>query len=158
MSKRQLTEQEQFVLSLGLNFSLPPSHIEKETVFLGFESFFKQLCTLKPRSMAEETATKVNLASAAYNYCKLKSDINNIVDMSEIRQVVKNLKNDENIIISKPDKGNGCVILNKCDYLHKIQHIISDATNLRLLGPSKQVWQHGKSGKKNSENSKTAIS
>ena len=57
--------------------------------------------------MAEETATKVNLPSAAYNSCKLKSDNSTIVDMSEIRQVVKNLKNDENIIISKPDKGNG---------------------------------------------------
>ena len=57
--------------------------------------------------MFEETATKVYLASLAYNYCKLKSDKSNILDMSEIRKVIENLKKDENIIISKPDKGNG---------------------------------------------------
>ena len=32
-SDRQLTEQEYFALSLGINFSLPPKHVDKELVF-----------------------------------------------------------------------------------------------------------------------------
>ncbi len=32
---------------------------------------------------------------------------------------LKNLKKDTNIIITKPDKGNGVVILNKSDYIKK---------------------------------------
>ena len=35
LSNRTLTEQEKFALSLGLNFSLPASHVDKETVFFG---------------------------------------------------------------------------------------------------------------------------
>ena len=112
--------------------------VEKEIVFLGFESFYKQLCSLKPRSLSEETATKVNIATLAYKYCKLKPDKSKLLDMSEIRKVIKNLKNDENIIISKADKVNVCVILNKSVYLDKMQHIISDTTKLKLLGTSKK--------------------
>ena len=32
-SDRQLTEQECFALSLGINFSLPPKHVDKELIF-----------------------------------------------------------------------------------------------------------------------------
>ncbi len=34
-------------------------------------------------------------------------------------KILKNLKNDTSIIITKPDKGNGVVILNKTDYIEK---------------------------------------
>ena len=94
-------------------------HVDKEIVFVDFKSFYKQLCRLKSRPMSEETATKVNIASMTYNYCKLKPEKGNLLDLSEIREVIKNFKTDKNLIISKPDKGNGCVILNKCDYLDK---------------------------------------
>ena len=50
------------------------------------------------------------------------------------------------------------VILNKCDYLHKIQHIISDKTKFRLLGPANKFDNTEKVEKRNSESSKTAIS
>ena len=49
LSNRKLTQQKNFALSLGINFALPPTHVDMETVFLGFESFYKQLCKLKPR-------------------------------------------------------------------------------------------------------------
>ena len=89
-------------------------HVEKETVFfLAIDSCLNSICSLKPRWLSEETATKFNLAALAYNYCKLKPDKRNLFDVSEIRKIIKNLKNDEYIIISKLDKGNGCVILEK---------------------------------------------
>ena len=134
LSNRKLTEQEKFALSLGINFSLPPTHVDKETVFLGFESFYKQLCKLKPRSNADETSTKVNLTSLAYNYCKLKPEENKLFDFSKIRNIIKELKKDDKLLISKPDKGNGCVLLNKSDYLHKMLDIIGDSRKFKLLG------------------------
>ena len=33
----------------------------------------------------------------------------------------------------KPDKGNGVVILNKCDYNKKMEDILSDASKFDLL-------------------------
>ena len=77
--------------------------------FLWFECFYKQLCILKPRFTDEETATKVNLSSLAYNYSKSKPEISSLLDFSEIRNIVKELKNHNNLIISKPDKEIGCV-------------------------------------------------
>ena len=115
-------------------FSLPPILVDKELVFLGFECFYKQLCLLKPRSADRETATKVNLSSLAYNYSKSKPEKSSLFDFSEIRKVMQELKNDNNLIITKPDKGNGCVLMNKSDYLGKMNDIISDSTKLKLLG------------------------
>eukprot|EP00794_Sanderia_malayensis_P002790 gene2790-3229_t len=39
----------------------------------------------------------------------------------------------KDIIICKPDKGNGVVILNKTDYLDKINCILSDSTKFKKL-------------------------
>ena len=53
-----------------------------------------------------------------------------------MRKVIGNLKKDDWVKISKPDKGNGCVVLNKTGYINKMQEIISDKTKFTLLGPA----------------------
>ena len=40
------------------------------------------------------------------------------------------------MIVSKPDKGNGCVVLDKTDYVNKIYEIIGDTTKFTLLWPA----------------------
>ena len=40
------------------------------------------------------------------------------------------------MIISKPDKGNGCVVLDKTDYINKMYEIIGKKTKFTLLGPA----------------------
>ena len=37
------------------------------------------------------------------------------------------------IIITKPDKGNGVVIISRLDYLNKMKHLISDTTKFKEL-------------------------
>ena len=93
---------------------------------------------MKPRSIDEETATKVNLSYLAYIYSKSKPDTSSLLDSSEIRNIVKELKNDNSLIISKPDKRNCCVLMNKSDYLDKMNDIISDSSKFKLLGPAKE--------------------
>ena len=46
---------------------------------------------------------------------------------------LKELKNDKEIIVTKPDKGNGIVILDRTDYLNKMQSLINDPTNFKPL-------------------------
>ncbi|KAG7171612.1 hypothetical protein Hamer_G014750 [Homarus americanus] len=41
---------------------------------------------------------------------------------------LKNLASNDNIIITKPDKGNGVVILNKTSYVEKMMNILNDRT------------------------------
>ena len=46
---------------------------------------------------------------------------------------LKHLSEDDSIVIIKPDKGNGIVILNKNDYLSKIETILQDSTKFKRL-------------------------
>ena len=47
--------------------------------------------------------------------------------------ILKNLSKDSNIIISKPDKGHGVVILDKIDYIRKMEELLDDRTKFREL-------------------------
>jgi PHD/YefM family antitoxin component YafN of YafNO toxin-antitoxin module len=43
------------------------------------------------------------------------------------------LKKDKNIVIVKPDKGNGVVILDRGDYNQKMEDILRDTTKFERL-------------------------
>ena len=86
------------------------------------------LIRLQPRSHSEEIATKVNLTALAHNYCKLKPNNSELLNVSEVINVIRNLKKDDTVIISRTDKGNGCVILDKSYFLSKMYEIIDGTT------------------------------
>ena len=44
------------------------------------------------------------------------------------KDALYSLRNDPNIIITRPDKGNGVVILNRCDYVNKMYDISNDVS------------------------------
>ena len=46
---------------------------------------------------------------------------------------LKQLSEDDSIVIIKPDKGNGIVILNKNDYLSKMETILHYSTKFKRL-------------------------
>lgn len=47
--------------------------------------------------------------------------------------LLNDLRKDDSIIITKPDKGNGIVIVNKLDYTNKIKQLVSDKTKFKKL-------------------------
>ena len=51
-----------------------------------------------------------------------------------------NLKADNNIIISRPDKGKGVVIMDKADYNRKVNEILKDHSKFKLL--TSEVFTH----------------
>ena len=44
--------------------------------------------------------------------------------------ILKKLKNDKSIVILRPDKGNGVVVLDRIQYENAIKEIISDETKI----------------------------
>ena len=59
---------------------------------------------------------------------------------------LKTLSTGPSIVILKPDKGNGVVILNKADYESKVNSIIQDCTNFTLINDNdwfKRILKHG---------------
>ena len=49
-------------------------------------------------------------------------------------QAIKSLPSNEQILITKPDKGSGVVILNKSDYIKKMGSILEDKTKFLNMG------------------------
>ena len=45
-------------------------------------------------------------------------------------KALRDLRNDDTIIITRPDKGNGVAIVNRIDYLNKMKRLISDETDI----------------------------
>ena len=144
LSDLVLSEPEKFVLSHGLDFCVPNLNTTSEEVFAEFESLVSQLDKLQPTSTADCSALKAKLVHLAHTVCGVSIDSG---DMSMYRQhlrVVKTLKSNQEIIITRPDKGKGVVILNKADYINKMNALLSDTSKFEMLGP---VSTHDKTSK-----------
>ena len=48
---------------------------------------------------------------------------------------INSVRNNDNIIITKPDKGSGVVLLNKSDYIDKMNEILDDQSKFQRLDP-----------------------
>jgi len=72
-----------------------------------------------------------------FNPKKVFSPLFNLNDLS----IIKSLKSDNNIVITRPDKGNGVVILDKQDYLTKMNDLLSDSSKYRPL-PHTNILKH----------------
>ena len=49
-------------------------------------------------------------------------------------QAIKSLRCNEQILVTKPDKGSGVIILNKSDYFKKMGSILDDKTKFLNMG------------------------
>ena len=78
---------------------------------------------------------KANLAAFAYIYAKTKPD-KNLMNTNEISRVIRSIKKNDKIVLAKPDKGSGIVVLVKIQYLRKLFEIIDDKSNFVKIGPA----------------------
>ena len=125
-SSIQLTDREKFLLALGLNFNLPVYKINSKKYFLAFE---KMLKILKDQNLSSTynfnnviDLTK-SIANKFYYKFKPYKIFNPVINKDDIR-ILKNLSRNKNIVICKPDKGRGVVILDRIEYDKKMTDII----------------------------------
>ena len=74
------------------------------------------------------------MSGIAEKYANARIDRTGFPLSREELNVYKELKSNADIVISRPDKGNGVVILNKQDYLRKMDKILSDQTKFEHIG------------------------
>ena len=130
-SDRQLTKEEKDILQYGLKFSLPCKTPKFVQHFLPFENIVNNL--YQQFKFNDETKTQITckVRDIAHNSFNHRDPSNNF-NPTQI-STLKNLKKDKNIVITRPDKGNGVVILNKIDYINKTELILNDKTKFKLL-------------------------
>ena len=52
----------------------------------------------------------------------------------ECYRAINRLRNNNDIIITKPDKGSGVVLSNKSEYVDKIDKVLDDQSKIKRLG------------------------
>ena len=136
LSSYKLSSSELFVLSLGLKFSVPPRNISREIVFSEFEVLAGQLNHHKPQSKEHLERLRAKLYDLSHAYCGTPVDLSDYRMYNECFQTYKALKNNSDIIISRPDKGSGVVILDRSDYVSKMSTILCDNSKFIKIGPA----------------------
>ena len=141
-SSRTLTDKEQSLLAFGLNFKLPIFRLNYFKYFLAFENLYRTLVKQPQYNSESQPPLKSTIKSIAcrffYNFKPYKI-FSPIFNKSDI-QTLRNLSSDSSIIISKPDKGNGVVILNKQDYISKMNEILDDSTKFKKIHTDKLLY------------------
>ena len=139
LSKRPLSPDEKNILAHGPNFALPKHSINFIDHYLGFE---KLLCTLKPKPLPLES----NLNWKEFSQYVISLAHSSFRDFTDLRHTIpklppaemkalKDLREDDSITICRPDKGKGIVIMDKQDYISKVEAILNDSTKFtRILG------------------------
>ncbi|XP_037803032.1 uncharacterized protein LOC119597528 [Penaeus monodon] len=132
-SDRILTEKQKDILSLGLDYCLPPTKATFHLFYLHFERLCNNLknCNIYKNNFNNVTNDITTIANTTFK--KFSRQVKQTCDSEAILSPLKTLKNDKTILITKPDKGRGVVILNSCDYKQKILNILSDHTKFKRI-------------------------
>ena len=129
LTQYELSQEESDLLKAGLYFSIQPHKIRKSEIFTTFEKIHRSFIN-DLKSDETKSQIKAHLSylpnSYFYNY-KPSPHI--------IRQhrVLRNLRKNKDIVITKPDKGNGIVILDRKLYDNAIEELISDTSKFEKL-------------------------
>ena len=120
LSSYELTEEEAEILKYGLKHSTEPKHLLKTDILTTFEQIHcSLLCDLKDeRKSGELKATTSNLANMYWSSYK--------PTQNTLRKhgILKKLRTRKDIVIVRPDKGSGVVILDRDIYHRKILEIM----------------------------------
>ena len=127
-SDYHLSEREEFLLSLGLDFCLPNFKPSYSQFFLSFELLFSRLRKLSILPELKNVQNELQ-QFAQKSYINLKSSWLPFLRKDD-HSLLKQLSLNSDLVITKPDKGKGTVILNKLDY---IRPVWETGQNLNIL-------------------------
>ncbi|CAF1416294.1 unnamed protein product, partial [Rotaria sordida] len=159
LSSRILSHDETNCLAHGLDYGLVPKKTDDMNIVSNIENFFHRITDISQhhkKLMSEVTdkdtvdgsdvrvldSKEMTLASSfrsitdsfrhqAYRFAQLQNRIN--TEQQKYRHVLKNLKQDKSIVVTRPDKSRGVVLLDKVDYVSKMHTILSDSTKFSFL-------------------------
>ena len=126
-SSRVLTDIEKLVLSKRLKFVLPPRKMSLEKYLLNFEKLYNAVSKfpILEKENIQSDVFKNELRNLAFkSYTEFKKKLPDTKLSESEMNALKSLQRDRSILISKPDKGNGVVLMDKIDYKNKVNLIL----------------------------------
>jgi len=124
------------VLCRGFDYGVPRNPHEP-AVRADFELFYRRLKKFTLAPQADADACRISLANTAKKYATSKPDTTGFNLSREHMKALRDLRRNDEIVITKPDKGRAIVVLSKDQYAQKMEAILTDETKFKKLGPAK---------------------
>ena len=132
MSSYNLSFFDKLVLCRGLQFSIPEPRISVIDIQATFEKAFWKLEPILSEDKKELAAA--TLRSIALNYTKRKGP----KPPKPLVRSIQKLKKRDDIVITKPDKGSGVVVMDKLEYIRLLNEAsVDDLTKFRPVSQQK---------------------
>ena len=129
LTQYELSQEESDLLKAGLYFSIQPDKIRKLEIFTTFEKIHHAfLNDLKSEETKSQIKARLLYLANSYFY-KYKTSPCILCQHC----VLPNLRKNKDIVLTKPDKGNGVVILDRKLYNNAIGEISSDTSKFEKL-------------------------
>ena len=122
LSGTKLSEAQTHVLQLGLNFAAAPTQIPTHRILAAVEK------SLTKFTVGEANHVRSKVIGVTKNHRPSKSTLS-----SEETKALKELRNDQNLVISKAEKGNTTVVMDKTDYDKRLLTMLEDNTTYQRL-------------------------
>ena len=119
-------------LSLGPKFCIPSSRINQIDLETQFEHLWNQTTNLEAATNEAANMFKSTIVHCSNKFMHCKPDNNKLLTKAH-HQNLRNLLTNPDILLTRPDKGSGIVIMNKRDYVDKIESMLSDTTKFQHL-------------------------
>ncbi|CAF1399640.1 unnamed protein product, partial [Didymodactylos carnosus] len=151
LSKRTLSENEIKALENGLDYVYPSLRFDEETFISNIETCFVTVlgrttdkCDYDEKDSDEDviynmSPTQLKFANKMRNICdSFRYNAKRVLskfhsNIASIMKTLKNLAKDKSIVITKPDKGRGIVIMDRNEYLTKMNSILSDVRTFKEI-------------------------
>ena len=129
LTQYELCQEESDLLKAGLYFSIQPDKIRKSEIFTTFEKIHRSfLNNLKSEETKSQIKAHLSYLANSYFYNYKPSP-----RILRQHHVLRNLRKNKDIVVTKPDKGNRFVILDRKLYNNAIEEIISDSSKFEKL-------------------------
>lgn len=169
LSSRKLTEEETRILDQGLDHVFPPTKFDDCTFIANIENYFVNLLghatdkrDYETKGENEQTvyqltpdqlkcASKLRQTCNSFKNSAKRSLKDQQQDTLRIKKVLTHLSKDPSIVITRPDKGRGVVILNKSDYVRRMNEILSDSSTFQQIKEDETIKQENRLNRKLSE-------
>ena len=126
-SSYELSDVEKSLLAKGLNFSIPPRKLNFADYMAPFESLCKDTKNCEVANQRLDLL-KIDLKKIAYSSFNRYNFLKELNLSRPEYDALKKLSSNKDIVIQKSDKGNSVVVVNRLDYLNRMQEMVDDVT------------------------------
>ena len=127
------------ILKFGLTHSICPPRINKSDVFVCFELIHDTMVKkLQDRTQNPKLVSALSYLAHSYSLAH-RPTVTNLKSYT----LLKDLRKNKNIVILRPDKGNGIVVLDRTTYDSGVLKIISDTSKFKVLAEDPALLPEG---------------